>query len=235
VVAKLRQVGPLSWWADSGSFVAGGTDLKGRGGVFRIDAHSGVATPLLLTPEGEIPYISAIAPDAATVYYRQVTPAAVRIVARDVASGLERALLSQPRAPTDSPSVLEGQSLSPDGSWIATSTRESARGPATLRAISTSTGESRALSNATSASLTVLMWAPDSQSLFVRRRQADGAPEVLRLAIAGGEPRIVDWTLGHDTHDFRVHPDGRRLVYVERLSGAAAGRAELRVLAGIAR
>lgn len=146
-------------------------------------------------------------------------------------SGNERVLLTQARAPGEAPSVLEGLSLSPDGTWIATTTKVSALADATLRAVSAKTGESRELL-VSKASSQVLMWAPDSRSLFVRRPVGAGKPEVLRLPIAGGEPSIVPWTLGDDTRDFRVHPDGRRLVYVR---GGASGRAELRSLAGVAR
>jgi Tol biopolymer transport system component len=168
------------------------------------------------------------------VYYRHVTPSAVRILARDVTSGTERVLLSQARAPGDAPSVLEGLSLSPDGSWIATSTKESASGDATLRAVSVATGESRELLGASKASTQVLMWAPDGRSVFVRRRPAAGKPEVLRIPIARGQPTTVTWSLGDQAHDFRVHPDGRRLVFIEFRDGSG-GRAELRALAGIAR
>jgi len=233
---RLSQFGPVRWWPDSASFVAGGTDLKGRGGVFRIDAHTGLATPLFLSSEGSpIPYTTAISPDGATLYYRQETTSAVRLVARDVASAAERAVLSQARAPGDAPSVLVGLSLSPDGAWIATSTKASAGGDATLRAVSVATGESRPLLGASKASAQVLMWAPDSQSVFVRRRPAVGTPEVLRIPVAGGEPVDVSWSLGNDTHDFKVHPDGRRLVFVETPHDGMRGRAEMRALAGIAR
>jgi Tol biopolymer transport system component len=230
---KLSQFGPLQWWPDSGSFVTGGIDVKGRGGVFRVDAHSGVATALVLGSEGEdFPYITAVAPDAATVYYRHVTPSAVRILARDVTSNTERVLLGQPRAENAPPNVLVGLSLSPDGAWIVTSTKESANGATTLRAVSTKTGEPTTLLTASAASTQVLMWAPDSQSLFVRRQLTGGTPEVLRVRLAGGEAEKIAWTLGNDTRDFRVHPDGRRLVCVRNGSG---GRAELRALAGVAR
>jgi Tol biopolymer transport system component len=233
---KLRQFGPLRWWPDSASFVAGGTDLKGRGGVFRVDAHSGVATPLFLVSEGDnIPYIAAISPDGAALYYRHVTPSAVRILARDVTSGAVRVVVSQTRAPGDAPSVLVGLSLSPDGAWIATSTKASANGDATLRAVAVATGESRELLGASKAATQVLMWAPDSKSVFVRRSAAAGKPEVLRIPIAGGEPAVVAWSFGDQTHDFRVHPDGRRLVLVETPPDGSRGRAELRALAGIAR
>jgi hypothetical protein len=116
----LRQFGPLRWWPDSASFVAGGTDLKGRAGVFRIDAHSGLATPVFFSSEGDaVPSMTAISPDGASLYYRHVTSSAVRIVAREVTSGTERVLWRQARAPGEAPSVLVGLSLSPDGAGPA--------------------------------------------------------------------------------------------------------------------
>ncbi len=231
---KLRGAGPIRWWPDSASFVASGTDLKGRAGVFKIDAQSGVATPLFFVPEGTLRLSDpAVSRDGKTLYYRDVSPAAVRIVARDLASGTERVLLTQARGSGDAPSVLEGLTLSPDGSWIATSTKTPATGATTLRAVAVAGGETRELLAASKASPQVLMWAPDSRSLFVRRTLPGGGQEALRIPMTGGDPNVVTWPFGSNARSFRVHPDGRRLVFVE--NRAEGRRAELRVLPGIAR
>lgn len=231
---KLRGFGPIRWWPDSASFLASGTDLKGRAGVFKIDAQSGIATPLFMLPEITSWYSQpAVSRDGKTLYYRDVSPAAVRIVARDLASGTERVLLTQARGSGDAPSVLEGLTLSPDGSWIATSTKTPASGETTLRAVAVTSGERRELLAASKASPQVLMWAPDSRSLFVRRSLPGGGPEVLRIPMAGGDSNPVTWPFGSNARGFRVHPDGRRLVFIENRS--EGNRAELRVLPGLAR
>jgi Tol biopolymer transport system component len=168
------------------------------------------------------------------LYYRHVTPSAVRIVARTLDSGEERELARRSREPGEPPTVLAGLALSPDGRHIITGTRDRGTNASVLLAVSVSSGESRELLRVPDVALEVLMWAPDSQSIFVRRRpDAERQPDVVRLPAAGGEPVKVEWTLGHDTRDFRVHPDGKRIAFVqiERTIGAA----EVRVMPGVAR
>jgi Tol biopolymer transport system component len=224
---------PLRWGPDGGTFITAGTDRNGRSGVFSVDSQSGEATPLLLSADGESYTEPALSSDGKVLYYRHVTSSMVRIVARTLESGEERELAHRSRRPTDPPTVLAGLSLSPDGQYIVAGTRDAAANVSTLLAVPVSPGEPRELLSASSATLEVLMWAPDSRSIFVRRRaDVEGSPEVVRLSFPGGEPVEVEWTLGHDTRKFRVHPDGRRIVFVQNPSGAAA---EVRVMPGVAR
>lgn len=227
--------GLITWGRDGVSFVAaGGTDLKERHGLFRVDADSGEATPLMLSPDGERYNAHALSPDGKELYYLHVTPSAFRIVARTLASGVEREFVRRTRGPSSVANVLAGLHLSPDGQQIVTGTTDPASNVRALLVVSVSSGESRELLRASTGTLEVLMWAPDSRSVFVRRRaDAGAAPEVLRVPITGGEPVKVEWTLGHDTRDFRVHPDGRQIVFVQ--NNAAGAAAEVRVMPGVAR
>ena len=52
----------------------------------------------------------------------------------------------------------------------------------------------------------VAMWAPDSQSLFVRKGQ-----ELWRAPLDGREPVKLDVTLDPTWARFLVHPDGREI------------------------
>lgn len=229
------QVGPSTIWSHDGkAFVGPGADRNGRRGLFRVDAVSGEGTPLMLASEGEEYDAPALAPDGRTLYYRHETPSAVRIVARALASGVERELIRRPRLPTDEPRpVLAGMQLSPNGQWMVTSSLDRAVNQRSLLAISVSSGESRELLRGSGGRLELLMWAPDSGSVFVRRVDAGRDPDVLRIPISGGEPVKIDWTLGHDTQGFRVHPDGRHMVFVKAMGPAI--QSEVRVLPGIAR
>jgi Tol biopolymer transport system component len=225
---------PLRWGRDGRTLITAGTDLKSRPGLFSVDSTSGEATPILLSPDGESYAEPALSPDGKVLYYRHVTPSAIRIVARTIGSGEERELARRSRRPGEPPTVLAGLSLSPDGRQIVAGTRDRVTDVTGLLLISVSSGEARELLPATDVALEVLMWAPDSQSIFVRRRPgAQRPPDVVRLPIAGGEPVKLEWTLGHDTWDFRVHPDGKRIAFVE--IKPASGAAEVRVMPGIAR
>lgn len=224
----------IRWGRDSASFIAAGTDLKDRWGLFRVDADSGETTPLMLSSDGESYNAAALSPDGKELYYQHVTPSAVRIVARTLASGVERELVRRTRGPSSvGPNVLAGLHLSPDGQQIVTGTTDPAANVRALLAVSVSSGESRELLRASTGALEVLMWAPDSRSVFVRRPGSGGTPEVLRIPIAGGEPVKIEWTIGHDTRDFRVHPNGRQIVFVQ--NNADGATAEVRVMPGVAR
>jgi Tol biopolymer transport system component len=220
------------WAVDGTSFIMSGSDLRGRHGVFRVDADSGAATPLLLSQEEARVNAPALSPDGTHMYYRVVTQSAIRIVDRTIASGSEREIVRRDREPSDRPNVLAGLLLSPDGRQILTSTLEKTTSEVRLLAVSVATGESREVMRAKAAP-EVLIWAPDSRSVFIRQAPAAGPPEVLRVPVGGGEPVKIDWSPGPDTADFRVHPDGRRVVFV-RTTGPAA-QSELRVIPGIAR
>jgi hypothetical protein len=112
--------------------------------------------------------------------------------------------------------------LSPDGRQIATVMPHSAT-EASVVLIAPASGEMRTLRRGAASAPEVLLWAPDNRSVFVRWT-APGAtpaePDVWRIPVTGEEPVRVDWTLGHDNREFRVHPDGRRLVYVVNSSSS---------------
>jgi len=225
---QLNRGGFLRWRRDGASFIIAGGDLRNRGGLFSVDAESGVATALVLSPDGETHVAPELSPDGEVLYYRHVTPSAVRIVARSLATGIERELVRR----SESPNVLAGLHISPDGQYVVTGVADPRTNLRALLLVAVSSGASRELVSSVAGPLDVLMWAPDGRSVFVRRRGADNAPEVLRILVADGEPMKVEWALGHDTRDFRVHPDGRRVVYVRN---NAPRHSELRVLPGIAR
>jgi Tol biopolymer transport system component len=226
---QLNSFGPSTWSSDGQSFITSGSDPKGREGLFRVDANSGDATMLVRSLEGETFDAPALSPDGGTLYYRHATTSAIRIVARTLSSGVERELIQHSRRP-GAPNVAAALALSPDGRHIAMSMdpRGNVR---TLLAVSASSGEPRELLRASTGTLEPLMWAPDSQSLFVRHAGGGGS-EVVRLSVLGSEPEKVDWNLGHDSRSFRVHPGGRQLVFVK--TGGAPKQSEVRVLPGVA-
>jgi Tol biopolymer transport system component len=230
---QLNRGGFFRWRRDGTSFITAGADLRNRSGLFSVDAETGAATALVLSAEGESHVMPELSPAGAVLYYRHVTPSAVRIVARTLATGVERELIRRSRrGPSESANVLAGLQLSPDGEWIVTTVVDPVTSLRALVGVAVSSGQSRELMAGTTGPLEVLMWAPDSRSVFVRRRGPGGTPDVLRIPTADGEPMKVEWTLGDGTRDFRVHPDGGRMVFVQN---GAARHSEVRVLPGLAR
>jgi hypothetical protein len=71
------------------------------------------------------------------------------------------------------------------------------------------------------------MWAPDSQSIVIRKRSLlpTGAShyEMFHVPVDGTPPRRIDANinLGINPHDFRVHPDGRRVAFHVGVEAAA--------------
>jgi len=112
--------------------------------------------------------------------------------------------------------------------------RDPSTGLWSLIAASVSSGESRELVDPSPHPSEVLMWAPDSASVFIRRPGSGDARQVLRVFPSGGRSVQVDWPLGSDTRDFRVHPDGRQIVFVQN-TAAETAQSELLVIKGIAR
>ena len=105
---SLRYLQGLSWAPDSRSFAILGRDLKGRDGIFRIDASTGEVTPILAPTPERLSYEGFFwSPDGQRLYFHSQ---AGGIYERDLSSGLQR-------------EVIRGYgqiSLSPDGQWIAT-------------------------------------------------------------------------------------------------------------------
>jgi Tol biopolymer transport system component len=225
----------LVWAPDGQSFLTAGMDLKQRRGLFRIGIDSGEVTLLEGSADRQGRNVGiglAVSPDGAEIYVRRANQEAIDIVARNLSSGAERELASWPRPSSGINDYVGRPSLSPDGRLIATVMSHSAT-EASVLLIAPGSGEMRTLRRGAAAAPEVLMWAPDNRSVFVRWTapgRTPAEPEVWRIPVAGGAPVRIDWTLGHDNREFRVHPDGRRLVYVVNTSSS---QTEVRVLTGL--
>jgi Tol biopolymer transport system component len=233
---KLHEVRPqlhgfaaATWARDGGAFLAMGHDLKGRG-IYRTDLATGAPTAIVLAAPDEPPmtnyWVIAPSPDGRSLYYGHNTASGLRLVERQLQTGTERELASFP-SPDGwiSPSVWNPH-LSPDGRHVLLTVPQGA-GVRPMVLVSVATGEQRELAASAGE---LLMWTPDSAAVLIRRRPADGEPGVWRLDAATGASTRLDWNLGHDNHSFRLHPDGRRLVYVVTTSSV---QSQVRVLSNV--
>ena len=92
-VRRLDLGGGIRWSADGRSFLGAGQDLKGRNGIFRIDARSGETTAIISQEGGGIstPVEST---DGKTLYYRSQGAPEVTFIKRDLASANETQLIN---------------------------------------------------------------------------------------------------------------------------------------------
>jgi Tol biopolymer transport system component len=210
---KLQYFAFPHWSSDGSSILTGGTDLKGRNGLYRINAQNGDA--VLVSPREALG--DQARNDGTRVYYRTGRT----IVARDLTTGREQQL---PQIPEDQ-QVSLSFSLSPDGRSIARIT-ESAAGPRTrsLVVMPIDGGDARTLlrvkvpEDIFGAEARVPAWTPDGRALLVAKsldaefRQT----ELWLVPIDGSAPRrlAIEGDRLDPTGGFRLSPDGRRLAYV---------------------
>ncbi|HKE24670.1 MAG TPA: hypothetical protein VKB88_20050 [Bryobacteraceae bacterium] len=212
------QLGSLNWlrWSPDGrSLIV--QDYAYRT-LYRIDAQSGERSLLLPRQQGRSFENPVLSPDGKTLYYRRADKESVTFGSLDLAAGVEREIVRSSR--------MGLLNLSPDAAQIATwmvnpsddserlmvypvlggNPRELMRQPRK--------GGSMAEPDGAGWTLSFLAWAPDSRSVFVRRRASSDSQEVelWRASLDGTEPHQIVAKLDPVMADaaIRLHPDGRR-------------------------
>jgi Tol biopolymer transport system component len=207
---KLLYFGPISWSPDDRTLLTAGTDIKGRSGVFTIDAQTADVTFVVPGTVGAAPQWSA---DGKRVLYRALNEGGqgAKIVERDLASGAERDIH------TGNFAVF---TVSPDGRSLAVivGNIQNANGNAVLE-IDIQSGEAKDLLRAAAgerfAPFIAPRWTPDGRAILVRKRSPN---ELWIVPTTGAQPRKVefdarDWSFG-GVGQFSVHPDGRRIAFL---------------------
>jgi Tol biopolymer transport system component len=222
---------PLRWSPDGRSLAIQATDSKGRQGIFRIDATSGEAMPIALSSRtpggGGESFTNPIwTTDGKGIYYSRFSSAGqlTLIVERDLSSGNEREIIrrSGPRLLVVDLSPDGKYFVAPDGDWFAGPPATPARTRKwNVLLIPVSGGEARELMHGESHGGGILMWAPDSRSVFVYsiRDKSTGDREVWRVSLDDAEPQKLGLNvnflgpLGNSDQQFHVHPDGKRVAF----------------------
>jgi Tol biopolymer transport system component len=204
---------------DGRSLVTHGTDLKGRQGIYRIDALTGNST--LIPDTFGMPQWTA---DGKGIYCagRDGT-----LVLRDLTTGEEHVLLS---ARPDS----KGFSVSPDAKHIAVIATDQ-KTYQSLLVMPIEGGEPRTLLRV-GASESLWgdqarnpAWTPDSRAVIVAKAQSSGfsPAEIWSFPIDGSQPRKLTIDTENWTGDgFRFSPDGRQIAF-----SASAGKPRLEIWA----
>lgn len=207
-----------SWSPDGRSLLVEAQDLKGRWGIFQIDAQSADAAPVVSAADGERVSTPLGLPDGKKILYLHERRARSEgaIVLRDVASGAESEIIRI--------KILRGQSsytrsfvLSPDGRSVAYLTSDGTVHTAIMLK-PLAGGEPRELLKLNDL-VFLEGWSPDGQSLLYGRGGratggGDSSTDVAAwlLPIRGGEPRRLD--LGESfVSQVQMHPDGKHIAF----------------------
>jgi Tol biopolymer transport system component len=214
---KLSYFNQYSWSPDGRTLLTGGTNLRGRSGVFRIDAQTGEVVQIVDLPSNGGNAYPQSSPDGRRIYYRpqhEGNPG-YSIVERDLATGQEREVIA---------GVTNGPiNLSPDGHWIATGMRAPSGNLAqAIALVPVRGGESRELLRAGPderfGNYMGMPWTPDGRAFLVRKVLPKGS-ELWLVPITGEPPRRLDvdiseWS-GGPVGAPSLHPDGRQLAFVQ--------------------
>lgn len=204
----LNYSGQLRWTPDSRAFILAAKDLRGRDGVYRIDAQTGALTQLVSLSSEAGSMIAQISADGTKLYYwrgevLRATPGSA-YVEHDLATGAERVIFADgwPVYP----------SLSPDGRYLVGVVNDEQTRRTTVVLVTVSSGERKEVYAAPEfGSLSYFVnWTPDGQQVVVPVRQA-GSYEGLLVPVFGGAPRRLGFEIGQ--LGVRFHPDGRQIAF----------------------
>jgi len=216
--------GPL-WTRDGNALIVNALDLTGRQGIYRVDARTGEARPLLLSEpsrgsQGEV-IARALSADGNTLYISRnaigETPLQEIMLAHDLSSGGEREIARRASL------WGRGFDLSPDGRWIVRTALDRATDLTHLLLYPVEGGAARELLRASSADGIIGSFAkftPDGKAILFAKGTRRKPREVWQISIDGGEARKIDldadWAArlaDPGTTSTSIHSDGHRVAF----------------------
>ena len=215
--SELDRIAGLTWAADGGSVVAWGRDLRGRYGLFRIDASNGKAAAITFRdPGGNGVEGFSWSPDGTRIYFRSQGS----IYEREIGSGTERSVLAGAWSEADR--GFGPMSVSPDGRWISTSRTDASTGASVLLIAPVAGGTPRELlrvnrPEAFEPTVEAPRWTPDGRAVMAMKLLGGKARELWLVPVDGTAPRrmAVDTSrMASGMQLVRLHPGGRQLAYL---------------------
>lgn len=216
-LAISRPASELQWAPDGQSLLGAVRDESGLTRVYRIDLRTG-RTEAVSEWSVECRRIE-LSPDGRFVYYTVVEGGqdgmSVRVFRKDLVGGSLEEVYG-------SAGWVRRLVVSPDGSSLAASLQLPEHQTQVV-IFPAAGGEVRELTPIDPRSVISLAWTPDGKTILYARQKEPGptvsAVEVLRVAVAGGEPEPIGLEM-EMLSQLRLHPDGRRLAFV---AGESAG------------
>jgi Tol biopolymer transport system component len=236
---------PLDWFPDGRSLLVldrqNGRILYRRIDVrtgahqvfFKIEGTDRLGSRPALSADGKRLFYSVTEPMPAITGAEQletgipVRAPTARVVRRNVETGESADLYRTPAG-----SMVDGYALSPDGAWLAFTTKTydtpatSARGSAALMVVPSEGGAPRELARTKPAQIDpttspneqyfAVAWTRDSQHLLVSQTVPKlGTKQLWAYALDGGDPTPTGVTM-ESLGNASIHPDGRRLAIIGR-------------------
>ena len=190
-------------WSAKNFMTFQGVDLKGRQGIFRMDIET-AETTLVVGGRGA-GYLSwaAATPDEANIVYTRNQANKFTLISRHLATGEERELFHGSATAT---------ATSPDGTLVAFRTGD--RTSSSIVVVPVRGGDPRVIMKAElpSALSHFVEWLPDGRVLVGRNKDRK-FDRLVAIALDGRAPVQLPPSLNPLGSFFRVHPDGRQIVY----------------------
>jgi Tol biopolymer transport system component len=212
----------VRWSADGRSLLTNGRDLRGRQGLYRIDADTGAVAPIVLSGDNAELRSPSESPDGKSLYYMRGyvgdPDREFAVIERDLRSANEREVFRGRSifAPTAAPL------LSPDGQWVIVWTLAPATQASALLLVPVRGGQAKEIIRVDSPRrVTLQSWTPDGRAILVAIADAfqnadlstpGAAAELWRVPLDGSDRRKLDVNVAGMT-PFSVHPDGRQIAY----------------------
>ncbi len=182
--------------------------------IFRVELKTGQVSPWGPEDSDDKPFgnvFVGISPDGKKGYYIHTEEKAgfSQLVDRDMETGVEKELFRNDMR-------LIVASLSPDGKWLAVTSREEERA---ILIVPSGGGKPRELCrfNLKGGHPTWLDWTPDSQFVIFSKRIDESRSGVsgwglYRVSLNGGGPEFLGISTTYIS-DIDIHPDGRHLAF----------------------
>jgi hypothetical protein len=203
---------------DRQKIVVGGTDLKGRRGLYVIDLATRETTMLFAVGDRPTrPGFFDWSSDGTAIIYGAARNGQRLIVQRDIRSGEEKTLIPLPAECGGS------QQLSPDRTLLACQVADASDAVHGILVAPLDGGTPRVVYRTADGTLSPQwVWAPDNQGVIVGKEVAPSTEELWMVPFDGTPIRMKVETATWAGPFFSVHPNGRLLAFTARTGATGA-------------
>jgi Tol biopolymer transport system component len=177
-------------------------------GIYQIEVPSGVMKLLIKIPPDQYTLHAEWSIDGKSIFYPQGNP--VRILRRDLESGKDTELATM-KGPAGIPRIAP----SPDGKWLAFTSRDIMKEPVKLMVVPTAGGPQREIFRTKEGGqIPWLQWNPAGRSIwllnYMPAADSKAKPSFDYLAVSSDGQNIRKLELPNAG---RIHPDGRQIAF----------------------
>jgi Tol biopolymer transport system component len=212
---KLAYLGKLEWAPDGKSLLVSGSDRQSRRGLYRVDAASGEASPVIQERSSTFRGLEGVwFAKGESVLYATAGEESAEIRERSLARAAETAVFRvEPGA------AISHLALAPGGRWLAFVTGSGAIGSRDeVRVLDLQPRQERTIASLPHANVLGLQWTPDAKAVLV---STPGNPTAAlwRAPLDGRKPERLEIRL--DRRDgVSLHPDGKRVAFTTGHTGS---------------